>query len=218
MMTTTIAVPAQRHTAPRAAGLAGVIFSVLVAASIVIVRLSIPEDPSRPAIWLTNPAARGEVRFALHLVPFAGIAFLWFIAVFRDRLGDLEDRFFATVFLGSGFLFVACLFGATVMAGSIIEMVGVNTHLSNTDAYYFGRWAADMFLNVFGIKMAGVFTFTTCTISLRTAILPRWVAFTGFACGLVLLVVITHWLWIVLLFPLWMLLLSVELLLIELRT
>jgi hypothetical protein len=40
----------------------------------------------------------------------AGIAFLWFIGVIRDHLGDREDRFFATVFLGSGLLFVAMLF------------------------------------------------------------------------------------------------------------
>lgn len=32
----------------------------------------------------------------------AGIAFLWFIGVIRDRSGAHEDRFFATVFLGSG--------------------------------------------------------------------------------------------------------------------
>jgi len=45
-------------------------------------------------------------------LPFAGIAFLWFIGVLRDRLGELEDRFFATVFLGSGLLFLAMLFAS----------------------------------------------------------------------------------------------------------
>jgi len=40
------------------------------------------------------------------LAPFAGIAFLWFIAVVRNLIGDREDRFFATVFLDSGLLFV----------------------------------------------------------------------------------------------------------------
>ena len=46
----------------------------------------------------------------LYLVPFAGIAFLWFIGVVRDRIGEREDKFFATVFFGSGLLFVAMLF------------------------------------------------------------------------------------------------------------
>jgi hypothetical protein len=54
---------------------------------------------------------------ALYLVPFAGIAFLWFIGVLRDRLGELEDRFFATVFFGSGLLFLAMLFASAAVAG-----------------------------------------------------------------------------------------------------
>ena len=57
---------------------------------------------------------------ALNLVPFAGIAFLWFIGVLRDRLGEREDRFFATVFLGSGLLFLAMLFISAAVAGGII--------------------------------------------------------------------------------------------------
>ena len=47
---------------------------------------------------------------AVSLIPFAGIAFLWFIGVIRTRLGDREDKLFATVFLGSRLLFVALLF------------------------------------------------------------------------------------------------------------
>ena len=46
------------------------------------------------------------------MAPFAGIAFLWFIGVLRNRVGALEDQFFSTVFLGSGLLFVASLFAS----------------------------------------------------------------------------------------------------------
>jgi hypothetical protein len=67
-------------------------------------------------------------------------------------------------------------------------------------------------MNVFGAKMAAVFMFSTCTIALRTTFLPRWVALSGFACGLVLLVAITSWLWIQLIFPLWVLLVSLRVL------
>jgi hypothetical protein len=65
-------------------------------------------------------------------------------------------------------------------------------------------------LNVFGIKMAGVFMFSTCTIALRTAIFPRWLAFSGFGCGLVLVIGITNWQWIALIFPAWMLLVGAQ--------
>ena len=56
-------------------------------------------------IWLTDSTGRNAVRLALNLVPFAGIACLWFMGLLRNRVGTLEDQFFATVFLGSGLLF-----------------------------------------------------------------------------------------------------------------
>ena len=74
-----------------------------------------------PGTWLTDSGRRTAVAIALNLIPFAGIAFLWFIGVVRDRIGGREDRFFATVFLGSGFLFVGMLFVAAAVAGGLIS-------------------------------------------------------------------------------------------------
>src|SRR5271166_4507128 len=91
-----------RLRTPRAAAIAGVLFSVLLTASFWLLRLSIPADPHETGAWLETSSER--VSFALNLLPFAGIAFLWFIGVPRDRLGALEDQFFATVFFGSGLL------------------------------------------------------------------------------------------------------------------
>ena len=142
-------------------------------------------------------------------MPFAGIAFLWFVGVIRSRSGAQEDQFLATVVLGSGLLFIACVFGAAALTGGLSDAVDAgHVQLPNSETYYFGIQTSNVLLNVFAIKMAAVFMFSTCTIGLRTAILPRWVAFVGYACGLVLLVVITNWEWIALLFPLWVLLVS----------
>ena len=105
---------------PQAAAIAGVAFSLLLGASLVLVRISVPADPSDARQWLTNAGRRHAVLVAVNLVPFAGIAFLWFIGVIRDRLGAREDRFFATVFLGSGLLFVAMMFAAAAVAGSLV--------------------------------------------------------------------------------------------------
>jgi hypothetical protein len=63
-------------------------------------------------------------------------------------------------------------------------------------------------MNTFGMRMAAVFMFVTSSIGLRTAVLARWVSFVGFAVGLVLLLVITDFAWIALLFPCWVLLVS----------
>jgi hypothetical protein len=176
---------------PRGAAIAGVIFSVLMTVSLGLVRYTVPADLSVPSAWLAEPDRRNVIRLALDLVPFAGIAFLWFIGVLRNRLGKLEDQFFATVFLGSGLLFVASLFGAAAITGALIHSVGAGNIASDT--YQFGHGVSDTLFNLFAMKMVGVFMFSTCTIGLRTAMIPRWVAFTGYACGLVLLLVIANW-------------------------
>ena len=99
-----------RLKTPRAAAIAGILFSVLLIAGLLLFRLSVRADPLEAGAWLRTSS--NTIALGLNLVPFAGIAFLWFIGVLRDRLGELEDRFFATVFLGSGLLFLAMLFAS----------------------------------------------------------------------------------------------------------
>jgi hypothetical protein len=198
---------------PRGAAIAGVIFSILLTISLGLARYAVPTDPGVPGVWMTDSDRRNAVKFALDLVPFAGIAFLWFIGVLRDRLGELEDQFFATVFLASGLLFVACMFVAAAVMRALIE--SVTTGNIDSETYYFGRHVGDALLNLFAMKMAGVFMISGCTIGLRTAIFPRWVVFSGYACALVLLVVIANWRWITLVFPIWMLMVSAHILLTE---
>jgi len=214
----TAALSSQTLAPPRAAAIAGVIFSLLMGVSLIVVRLAVPANQADPAWLLTDPVRRSSVRLAVQLTPFAGIAFLWFIGVLRNRLGELEDQFFATVFLGSGLLFVASLFASAALSGVLIE-AAVSGHLTAGDAaaFYLARQLIGAFLNVFGIKMAGVFMMSTSTVVLRTGILPRWVAYSGFACAVVLLLVITTWRWIAVLFPIWMLLISTRMLLADLK-
>jgi hypothetical protein len=107
---------------PRAAAVAGVLFALLLTTALVLVRTAVPGEPGDGS-WLADPSRRRQVILTLNLVPFSGIAFLWFIGVVRDRIGEREDRFFATVFLGSGLLFIAMLFVASaVAAGSLADL------------------------------------------------------------------------------------------------
>lgn len=212
-MTATLNATSRSLTPPRAAAFAGILFAALMIASLGIVRVTLPDNPASPGIWLTHSNVRNAVSLALNLVPFAGVAFLWFIGVLRNRLGPLEDQFFATVFLGSGLLFVGSLFASAAAAGALLQATPtVNIQQADDEIYYFVRHLSYAFLNIFAIKMAGAFMFTTSTIGLRTGLFPRWVAFSGFLCGVVLLVVISNWLWIALLFPLWILLVSAQIL------
>lgn len=86
------------------------------------IRVSIPADPTADsAAWLESNLKL--VSFALNLVLYAGIAFLWFIGVIRDRLGEQEDRLFATVFLGSGLLFLALTFVGAAPGKRAVEQL-----------------------------------------------------------------------------------------------
>ncbi len=181
-----VAVTRARATTPRAAAVAGILFSVLLITSLVLVRAAVPADPQESGAWLSQDLK--SVSLALNLVPFAGIAFLWFIGVVRDRLGEHEDRFFATVFLGSGLLFLAMLFVSVGVAGGLISMFGASPGtLIDSGLYAFGRTMVYEIMTVYTMKMAGVFMMTTCTLSLRTGIFPRWMAFLGVALALFLL-------------------------------
>ena len=159
----------------------------------------------------TDKQRRSLIRLSLNLVPFAGIAFLWFIGVVRDQLGEVEDRLFSTVFLGSGLLFLALLFVGTVMSTSLMEMLaGSNV---DVEVFAFGRSTTQALISVYAMRMAAVFTLSVSTVGLRTTALPRWVCFIGYLVGLTLMVAAGDYKWTQLIFPAWVLLVSLVLLL-----
>jgi hypothetical protein len=201
---------------PRVVAISGILFSLLYIVSLVLIRLAIPADPKAPGIWLTDETLRNGVRLALNLIPFTGIAFLWFMGVLRNRIGQHEDRFFATVFFGSGLLFVTMLFTAVAVARGLLDTFGDGL-VSRNETYQLGRSMAHTLMNTFGNKMAAVFMFVTSTIGLRTAVFSRWMSFVGFACGMLLLLTITDFAWIALLFPIWVLAISTYILVTDFR-
>jgi hypothetical protein len=196
---------------PKAAAIAGMVFSVLLITSQLLIWLSIPATPSQSASDLVGHTT--TVSLALNLLPFAGIAFLWFIAVVRDRLGVLEDRFFATVFLGSGLLYLAMTFASGAIAGGLIRVLGsASGTVLDRATYALARAEIYVAANVYGIKMAGVFMFSTSTILLRTGIVRRWIPFLGFALAITLVLSVGTIQWIPCVFPAWVFLISADIL------
>jgi hypothetical protein len=198
---------------PRAAALAGIIFSVLLICALVLLRVATPAQSAVPGQWLTDSRRRAAVAIALNLVPFAGIAFLWFVGVVRDRIGALEDRFFATVFLGSGLLFVAMFFVAAGLAGGLVDTATKHMSATGSDTLSLGRDSTSVLLNVYAMRMAAVFTLTTVNIARRTEIVYRWVWMGGTVVAIALLVASSASPWVELLFPVWILALSIDILL-----
>jgi hypothetical protein len=191
-------------TPPHVVAVSGLIFAALYVASLVLVRLAAPADPTEAGAWLADLTLRNWVRVGLNLIPFTGIAFLWFMGVLRNRIGHLEDRFFATVFLGSGLLFVA-----EAISQGLLGTFGVEgSQPAQSEAYGVARATAYALINTVGVKMAGVFIIVTSAIGLRTAIFPRWMAFVGCALALVMLLTITALAWIALVLPGWVVLVS----------
>jgi hypothetical protein len=193
---------------PKAAAIAGILFSVLLTAAFWLLRISMPADPQEAGSWLRTDA--NTIALGLNLVPFAGIAFLWFIGVLRDRLGQLEDRFFATVFFGSGILLLGMLFvSAAIVGGILIAFAAQPEEIIDSATFRFARAAAYGIINIYMVKMAGVFMIATSTVAMLTGLAPRWLAVLGYALALLLLIGSYYVSWCFVVFPLWVFLVSI---------
>lgn len=201
----------RRIRRPASAAVAGIVFAVILGAVIVLLRSAAPDLPADLGRWTEGEDRRRAVDLALGLVPFAGIAFLWFIAVLRAQVGANEDRFIGTVFLGSGVLFVALLFAAAASIKAVLTLVDTGVAIPIEMRAY--GWAlGTSLLAVFGARMAAVFVATVTTAGRRSGTTPRWLAIVGYATAVLLLVTpplphVTQFL-----FPAWVLLASVHLL------
>ena len=194
---------------PRAAAIAGVLFALLLAATLALIRLAAPSDAGEVGAWPMDPSRNRMIVLALELVPFEGIAFLWFLGVVRDRIGQREDRFFATVFLGSGLLFVALLFVASAVTAAFLAEIAARIG-SPKEVSGFGRRIGSVILHTYAMRMAAVFTISTATIGLRTRFIPSWLALSGYTIAVVLLLVAGITPWVELIFPAWILLFSLD--------
>ena len=196
---------------PRSAAIAGIIFAVLYGASMVLINISLPHEPAAGFPWLETDVR--TITLALNLIPYAGIAFLWFIGVIRDLLGDLEDRLFATVFLGSGLLFLALTFIGAALAGGLLSSYAIESSvLIKSGVLTYNRSVLHHLFNIYAIRMAGVFMISLASIWLRTRVMHRSWAFLTYALALVLLLSIYYTMWVTLIFPGWVLVVSVYIL------
>jgi len=196
---------------PSSAAVAGLLFSVLLIVSVSLFRSVAPDTLAHAGAWTSDADARRTVSLALDLLPFAGIAFLWFVAVVRSQLGDREDRFFETVFLGSGLVFVSALFVSAAALGAVLHIT-VETPVPEGVAAY--AWVfASVLLGSFGMRMAAVFTLSLTTAGLRGRSLPRWIVLVSYLVGLLLLLTPPLPNLAQFLFPLWVGLISVVVLL-----
>ena len=207
---------AEHHAGTLTAGsIAGMIFAVLFAVCATLVRTSVGDASDSSGAWMAESV--GQVEVALVLLPFAGIFFLWFIAVSRQRLGRWEDRFISTLVLGSGLLFLAMVFVAAALGAAVLAAYGNSTAFAGSETYAFIQLAFSQLFGVYALRMAAVFLVCQATAWLRHGLMPKWLALPTYIVALVLLFVVSVEPWIILIFPVWVFLVSAYILVLSRR-
>lgn len=208
--------PSLRRAA-RLTALTGAIYAVLFVLSFwLITRTPGANDSDAEFVAFYSGADdRRPILVGLYLMPFAGIAFLWFtdaLRVWNRAYGRRENLFLSNMQLFAGILYVG-LFFATAAAAAVTA-ASVEFASGPVDpmlARLFPEFGRTLFY-FFALRMAAMFCFATSSIQLAAAILPKWLGQIGYAVGVVLLLTPTFSDWLALVFPAWVLALSVAVL------
>jgi hypothetical protein len=168
---------------------AGVVYAILAVVALGLVQ-SVPRSSSEAEWieWLADAGHRRNLVVALSLSSIGAVSFLWFVAVIRRRIGDLEDRFFATVFLGSALVYVALwlVAMAIVAAPALIYETG---QPMTRDGFRLAEGTAIGILIVAAPRIQAVFVASTSTMFLRTRVVPRWLSYLGYSLAAVMFLV-----------------------------
>ncbi len=194
------------------AALAGIVFSLLFVIGWLLVLDSPGIDATDDEIlsFYTDPRRRRSSLLAgVYVVPFAAVAFVWFLAALRDRIvraSRLEHAMFSAVQLISGTVFVTALFavGATELAGVWMAEAVVDDAI-DIDATRAVIGIGTAFAQIVALRSSAVFIAVSSTRATRAGLFPRWFGLVGTVAAGALLFVATAWRPVVLLIPLWVL-------------
>jgi hypothetical protein len=189
-----------------------VLFALLFGTALTLIRTALPEGSEPGSQWLI--AGSTNIKLAAMIMPFAGIAFLWFIGVVRDGFGGFEDKFFSTVFIGSGLLFLAMMFVA-IGIGAGLEATNsvIVDSAAHSEVAMFGQMVLLAVSKTYALRMAAVFMISLATIWLKTGLMPRWLVIATYIAAFGLIVASDISMWLVMAFPTWVLVVSALLLL-----
>jgi hypothetical protein len=206
----------RRLRTPRAAAVAGILFAVLYGTSWLLIRLSVPGDALQASDWQESQVK--NLSLAMSLIPFAGISFLWFMGVVRERMGHHEDQFFSTLFAGTGYLYLGLTFAAAAAIGGVLVLYASDPGLqAGSGIYSLALVISNRLNSVYAMRMAGAFMTVLGTIWVQTGVMPRWLALVTYVLAAVLLISIGFTPWVVLVFPAWVLAISVAMLILTYR-
>jgi hypothetical protein len=199
-----------RRAAMITAGL-GIAHAVLLLAAFMVIRRYLPHGKSPESDFQAFYGDEGRRRLVLYtgiyLVPFAGIAYIWFTVALRAWLqGSVArlNRLLSDVVLVCGIIYVALLFGE----GAAISVVSIDLIIEDEKvavaiARQFPHYGASLFL-IFAMRMAAMTVFALSNIARSTAIFPRWFVYSGFGVGIALMLTASLNPLLVAVFPIWL--------------
>lgn len=198
----------ERAAAGRRCAAAGVLFAILLSSALVLVgRLPSLSAPDSAYARFYAHGAGTVVTVGVYLVPFAGIAFLWFMFSLREVMGTAHtsrSAITAGLQLAAGVAFLGLLFAGTAAVGSaalLHKLTGLAPLDPETIRALSSLGYALVFL--YGVRMAGMFMITATQLAAACGLLPTWLKVASYLAALVLLLVATYHPAILLVLPIW---------------
>lgn len=201
----------------RAAALTGVIgacFALLFLASLYLLNTAPKPKESDQAYmdFYASDDRRKIVLVGLYILPLAAVAFIWFIAALRHWVAHSSRRgsqLHGTVQLVSGVAFITLALAsaaASTLPAALMELSSDPPEPSVArDFPLYGN----ALLLVFGVRMAAMFIVTTVNVAMKIGFMPRWFGVISIILALFLFLSATLSVWLVVLFPVWVLALGV---------
>jgi hypothetical protein len=178
-----------RRQRVESAAIAGILYAVLAVAAWLLLgtRPSPSSSEQEWDLWIGDAGNRRLLALGLSVGTLASVAFLWFVAVIRRRIGHREDRFFATAFLGSALVYVGVWLAAiAVLAAPAMVWELADGSTVDRDTYNLAEGFAGGLMLVAGPSIQALFVASSSTMFLNTKVLPKWLAYVGYAFALVL--------------------------------
>ncbi len=167
--------------------------------------------------YYNSAESRRVLVIGLYLMPFAAIAFLWFIVALRlwtraVVTSTRRDELSAEVQLVSGVLFLGLfLVSAAAISSTAAAVEFTDADISAIEARILPSFGATL-LTVLAMRMAAVFVIASTRVASRTRFMPRWMIYAGYLVGIFLLLSITLSPLLIIVFPIWVIVLCLLLL------
>jgi hypothetical protein len=202
---------AVRKAAMLTAGI-GLVHALLLIAGAWVLQTQTPgvaaSDQELVAFYQDPEQRRVVVLAGLYLIPFSGIAFIWFFVALRMWISASAPRLnvmLSNVQLVSGIIYTTLI----LAAGGAMSVTAATVELSNQPvdpllARLLPQYGASLLL-VFAMRMAAMFVLTTTNLGRVSGILPQWFIWIGFVVAVGLLLTASLSSALVYVFPAWIL-------------